>query len=69
MPDITVRKGRAPVEMGAVGAAALAILFVIAAGTGLASILPDPTPWLVAAAYLAPAGLAFTAYWWAAQKL
>ena len=68
MPDITVRKGRMPVDMGAVGGIAVALLFVGLAGAGLSSILPDRTPWLVACAYLAPASLAFTAYWWLAQR-
>ena len=70
MPD--ARKGRAPVDMGAVGGSiggiAVAVVFVVAAGAGLASLLPDRTPWLIAAAYLAPASLAFTAYWWVAQR-
>ncbi|THD75123.1 MAG: hypothetical protein E7812_17795 [Phenylobacterium sp.] len=68
MPDITVRKGRMPVDMGAVGGIAVAILFVVVAGAGLSSILPDRTPWLIAAAYLTPASFAFAAYWWIAQK-
>ena len=45
-----------------------AIFFVVASGLGLSSVLPDPSPWLIAAAYLAPAGLAFAAYWWVAQR-
>jgi hypothetical protein len=69
MPDITARKGRAPVELATIFGAVAAILFVVAAGAGLTSVLPNPTPWLTVAAFLAPAGLAFAAYWWIAQKL
>jgi hypothetical protein len=69
MPSNSLRKGRAPAEMRNIGATAAAILAVVAAGAGLASVLPDPSPWLKAAAFLAPASLAFACYWWAAQKL
>jgi hypothetical protein len=71
MPDNSARKRRMPVEIAQVGAgaAALAALaVVVAAGAGLSSVLPQSSPWLTAAAWLAPAGLAFAAYWWAAQK-
>jgi hypothetical protein len=46
-----------------------AILAVVAAGSGIVAVLPDPTVWQTAAAYAAPASLAFAIYWWIAQKL
>ncbi|HEV2532903.1 hypothetical protein [Phenylobacterium sp.] len=58
-----------PIEMANLGAGLAACATVIAAGAGLSAVLPATSPWLTAAAWLAPAGLAFAAYWWAAQKL
>jgi hypothetical protein len=69
MSDISVQRGRVPAELITIGGAVVAIFFVVAAGLGLSSVLPDPSPWLVAAAYLAPASLAFAAYWWVAQRV
>ena len=65
----TVRKGRVPAEVLNIGGTAGAILVVVATGAGLSSVLPEPSAWLTAAAYLAPGSLAFAAYWWIAQKL
>lgn len=70
MAEETVRKGRVPSEVINIGGTSAAILAVVAAGAGLSSVLPDPaSPWMEAAAYLAPGSLAFAAYWWVAQKL
>lgn len=69
MPNSSARKRRMPVEMITIGAGAALCGLVVAVGAGLSSILPEASPWLTAAAYLAPAGLAFAAYWWAAQKM
>jgi hypothetical protein len=69
MPDNPVRKERVPSEALNVGGTAAAIFGVVATGAGLSATLPDPSPWLMAAAYGAPAGVAFVAYWWVAQKL
>lgn len=74
MTDSSVRensaqRARLPAEILTIGGAAVAIGFVVAAGAGLTAVMPDPSPWTTAAAYLAPAGLAFAAYWWIAQKL
>ncbi|MFC3069916.1 hypothetical protein [Phenylobacterium soli] len=69
MPSVSVRKSRVPAEILNIGGTAAAILAVVMTGAGLSSMLPDPSPWLTAAAYLGPAGLAFAAYWWVAQKL
>jgi hypothetical protein len=64
------RKGRTSVELANVAGSAAAVLAVLAAGAGLSSVLPAPaSPWMEAAAYLAPGSLAFAAYWWIAQKL
>ena len=68
MPNTSARKRRMPVEMAQVGAGAAALAVVVAAGAGLSSVLPEPSPWLSAAAWLAPGGLAFAAWWWVTQK-
>lgn len=69
MPDRSAGKGRVPMEMLNIGAAAGAVVAVLAIGAGLSSVLPEGSSWLAAAAYLAPAGLAFAAYWWINQKV
>ena len=70
MSETKIRKAWAAPELINIGGTAGALLAVVAAGAGLSSVLPDPaSPWMTAAAYLAPASLAFAAYWWIAQKL
>jgi hypothetical protein len=69
MASTPVRKGRFPLDVVNLGGTAGAIVVVVAAGAGLSAMLPEPSPWLTAAAYLAPGSLAFAAYWWIAQKL
>jgi hypothetical protein len=68
MPDNSARKRRMPIEIANLGAGAAACAVVVGAGAGLSSVLPETSPWLTAAAWLAPAGLAFAAWWWAAQR-
>jgi len=68
MPNHSARKRRMPVEIAQVGAGAVAFAAVVAMGAGLSSVMPAASPWLTAAAWLAPAGLAFAAWWWAAQR-
>lgn len=47
-----------------------ALLAVVATGAGISAALPAPTSaWLFAAAYGAPAAVAFAVYWWIAQRL
>lgn len=59
-----------PREIVAMGGFAGAIAFVVASGAGLTSLLPQHASiWLNAGAYAAPAGVAFAAYWWVAQRL
>lgn len=48
---------------------AIALFAVVATGSLISGLLPDPSAWEFAAAYLAPASLAFAAYWWIAQKI
>jgi hypothetical protein len=48
----------------AAGAAAA----VLASGAAIAAVLPEPSLWQQAAAFLAPAGLAFLVHWWNAQQ-
>jgi hypothetical protein len=63
------QKGRVSADILNIMGAAVAILTVVGAGAGLSAALPNPTPWLSAAAWLAPPSLAFAAYWWMAQRL
>ena len=58
-----------PPEVVNIVGTAGAIFAVVATGSGIVAVLPEPSLWQTAAAYLAPAGLAFAAYWWIAQKL
>jgi hypothetical protein len=72
MPNrlVSVRTLRVPPEVANIVGTAAAIFAAVAAGAGIVSLLPeDASPWLIASAYGAPAGLAFLAYWWIAQKL
>jgi hypothetical protein len=62
------RRGRSATDLLALAAGAAALAFVVGAGACLSAVLPHPTPWLTACAYIAPAALAFAAYWWMAQK-
>jgi len=48
---------------------AVALFAVVAAGAMISAALPaQSSDWMHGAAYLAPASLAFTAYWWIAQR-
>ncbi|MBI1197171.1 MAG: hypothetical protein GC203_04845 [Phenylobacterium sp.] len=72
MPHSTVRDRsgvRFPPELANIVGTSGAILAVVALGSGIVAVLPNPDTWQTAAAYLGPAGLAFAAYWWVAQKL
>ena len=69
MPSNSVRRGPVPAEFINIGGGVAAALGVVAAGACLTAALPEPSPWLTASAYLAPASLAFAAYWWIAQRL
>lgn len=60
---------RLPAEVLNILGTGAAILGVVATGSGIISLLPEPNAWEFAAAYLGPAGVAFAAYWWVAQKL
>jgi hypothetical protein len=52
-----------------VGTAA-AIFLTVLIGSTIASVLPaDPSPWLFAGCYLAPAAVMFAVYWYVAQRL
>lgn len=64
------RQNNIPPDVLNVMGVVTAVVAVVLLGAGFASVLPQGgAPWLVAAAYGAPAGLAFLAYWWAAQRL
>jgi len=68
MSDIPARKGRGPIELLTIAGVTVAGVVVLGAGAALSAVLPQASPWLTAAAYLAPASLAFAAYWWIAQR-
>ena len=49
---------------------ALAIFLTVMIGSTITMILPeDPSPWLFAGSYAAPAAVMFAIYWYIAQKL
>lgn len=58
-----------PQEVAYIIAFAVALFAVVAAGAMISAALPaQSSDWMHGAAYLAPASLAFTAYWWIAQR-
>lgn len=72
MPNTTLRGrdgGKVPAEILNILGTSLALLAVVGAGSAILTVLPSPNVWETAAAYLAPASLAFAIYWWVAQKL
>ena len=60
---------RVPPEIVNIVGTAGAILAVVAGGSAIVSVLPQPDAWMTAAAYLAPASLAFAVYWWVSQRV
>lgn len=60
---------RIPPEILNIVGTAGALLAVVFTGSTIAAAVPDLTVSQFAGAYLAPAALAFAAYWWVAQKL
>jgi hypothetical protein len=64
-----IRKGRGiPPEIVNIGGTAGALLAVVGAGAGLSTLLPQ-TVWFTAAAYGAPAAVAFFGYCCVARRL
>ncbi|MBW8815944.1 MAG: hypothetical protein JF588_21210 [Caulobacterales bacterium] len=61
--------GKIPSELVNILGTSAAILAVVGAGSAIVTVMPAPSVWEFAAAYLAPASLAFAVYWWIAQKL
>lgn len=58
-----------PQEVVYIVAFAAALFAVVATGAMISAALPEQSSdWMHGAAYLAPASLAFTAYWWIAQR-
>ena len=68
MPQTTVRARALPKPPPELIHAAGAFAAVIASGAAIAAVLPEPSLWQQAAAFLAPAGLAFLIHWWNAQQ-
>lgn len=72
MPQTQVRPRagiKLPPEVINIVGTSAALGAVVGVGSVVVSILPDPSAWEFAAAYLAPGSIAFLAYWWIAQKL
>ena len=61
--------GKVPSELVNILGTSAAILAVVGIGSAIVTVMPTPNVWEFAAAYLAPASLAFAVYWWIAQKL
>lgn len=60
---------RIPAEVANIVGTSAAILAVVGTGSAIVAAVPDLNVWQFAGAYLAPASVAFAAYWWIAQKL
>jgi hypothetical protein len=45
------------------------VLVVLAIGSAISAVLPNPDVWQVTASFAAPASLAFAVHWWMSQKL
>ncbi|HWA60732.1 MAG TPA: hypothetical protein VG939_05125 [Caulobacteraceae bacterium] len=58
-----------PFEIGTILAFAIAIFGVVATGAAISAAIPQPSPWLFAAAYGGPAAIAFGVYWAVARRL
>jgi hypothetical protein len=80
MPTVSAGLGKAersvahariiPAEVTNIVGTSGALLAVVATGAGISAALPEPSSaWLFAAAYGAPAAVAFAVYWWIAQRL
>jgi hypothetical protein len=68
MPQVRPEEGvRVPPELMQLAGGAVAVLAVVATGSGILSLLPAADVWMRAAAYAAPASLAFAVYWWVRQ--
>ncbi|CAN7171394.1 hypothetical protein LJR225_000339 [Phenylobacterium sp. LjRoot225] len=64
------RRRAIPAELANILGTCGALLAVVAAGAGISAALPESvSPWLFAAAYGAPAAVAFAVYWWIDQRL
>jgi hypothetical protein len=61
-------RSKASPELAHILSLSAAAVIVLALGAGIAALLPDPSVWQVASAFLAPAGLAFLIHWWNAQE-
>ena len=72
MPNVQARRQswvKLPPEVTNILGVSGIILAVVAIGSAISAVLPDPDAWQVAASYVAPASLAFAIHWWMSQKL
>ena len=71
MPQSTMRDRhglKLSPELASILGFSAAAVVVVVVGSGIVAVMPDPNVWQIAAAYLAPASLAFVARWWMDQE-
>lgn len=69
MPKLTLLR-HLPHQPGQILGLVLSILGVLVAGVLIAAALPEEaSAWMTAAAYLAPASVAFVVRWWMDQEV
>lgn len=72
MPNVQARRQSwvklSPEISNILGVSAVAVV-VVAIGSAISAVLPNPDVWQVTASFVAPASLAFAVHWWMSQKL
>ena len=58
-----------PIEVIWVLASSIGLLAVVLAGSKLAEFVPDNSPWLFMAAFVAPGAVAFGAFWLIVRRI
>lgn len=58
-----------PKELVGIVAFTLAIFLVVLSGATISGSFDHPSPWLFAASYAGPSGIAFALYWWISRRL
>jgi hypothetical protein len=67
-PDEKPRRSP-PKELIGIAGFTLAIFLVVLAGATIVGRFEHPSPWIFAAAYAIPSGIAFSLYWFIARRL
>ena len=60
---------KAPKELLGIGGFTLGVFFVVLTGSLLAERFDGHSPWVFAASYAVPSGIAFTIYWLISRRL